>query len=82
MKKVNRKEIEKWVKTWEKAGSALDRIKLKELRDSDYYSRNLKSLNEMLQYAFEHRRIRLTSGLIEQQQIFMKLKKPIGKVHA
>jgi len=35
MKQTDRKEIEKWIKTWEKAGSALGRIKLKELRAGD-----------------------------------------------
>jgi hypothetical protein len=82
MKENNRKEIEKWIKTWEKAGSALDKIKLKELRSVDYYNNNQMHLNEMLRYAFEHSVPRLTSGLIEQQRLFMKLKKKqMGKMH-
>lgn len=75
IKKTNKKEIAKWIKTWEKAGSALNRIKLNELRSGSYYSQNQMLLNEMLRYAFEHRETRLSSGLVEQQQIFMKLKK-------
>ena len=75
MKHTNRKEIKKWIRTWEKAGSALDKVKLKELRAVDYYSQNQMLLNEMLRYAFEHREPRSSSGLIEQQQIFMRLKK-------
>ena len=35
MKQTDRKEIEKWIKIWEKAGSALDKVKLKELRAVD-----------------------------------------------
>lgn len=82
MKENNRKEIEKWIKTWEKAGSALDKIKLKELRSVDYYNNNQMHLNEMLRYAFEHSETRLSSGLIEQQKIFMKLnKKQIREKH-
>lgn len=69
------KKIEKWVNTWKKAEPALDEVKLKELRAVDYYNHNQALLNEMLRYAFEHRETRLTSGLIEQQKIFMKLKK-------
>lgn len=81
MKDSKRKEIEKWIETWEKAGSALDRVKLNELRADDYYSQNQVLLNEMLQYAFEHRKLRLSSGLIEQQKIFMKLKKQREKIN-
>ena len=75
MEDSKRKEIEKWIATWEKAESALDRVKLNELRADDYYSKNQMLLNEMLQYAFEHRELRLSSGLVEQQKIFMKLSK-------
>lgn len=70
-----RREIEIWIETWEKAEYALDRVKLNELRATDYYCRNQILLNEMLQYAFEHRELRLSSGLVEQQKSFMKLKK-------
>ncbi len=82
MNNYNRKQIEKWVETWEKASSALNREKIKELRASDYYSKNQMLLNEMLQYAFEHRKIRLSSGLIEQQKMFMKLRdKQIDEIY-
>ena len=81
MKDSKRKEIEKWIETWEQAGFALDRVKLNELRASNYYSQNQVLLNEMLQYAFEHRELRLSSGLIEQQKIFMKLKKQMDEIN-
>ncbi|MBC8382754.1 MAG: hypothetical protein H8E22_02885 [Candidatus Cloacimonetes bacterium] len=79
MKDSKRKKIEKWIETWEKAELALYRIKINELRATDYYSQNLVLLNEMLQYAFEHRKLRLSSGLVEQQKIFMKLYKKDGR---
>jgi len=75
MKEIKMKKIEKWVNTWKKAGPALDKVKLKELRADNYYNHNQALLNEMLRYAFKHREPRLSSGLIEQQKIFMKLKK-------
>ncbi len=81
MKDSKRKEIEKWIQTWEQAGFALDSVKLNELRASDYYRRNQGLLNGMLQYAFEHRQLRLTSGLIEQQKIFMKLKQQMDEIN-
>lgn len=82
MEDFQKKEIEKWIETWEKAEAALDRVKLNELRADDYYSQNQMLLNEMLQYAFEHRDLRLSSGLVEQQKIFMKLNKQMDKIHA
>jgi len=81
MKEVNREEIEKWIEIWEQAGSALNKVKLKELRATDYYTHNKIYLNEMLRYAFEHRIPRLSSGLVEQQQIFMKIKKKMTGIH-
>ena len=82
MEDTDRRDIKKWVETWKKTGSLLDKVKLKELRAADYYSRNQMFLNEMLRYAFEHRETRLSSGLIEQQKIFMKLnKKQIREKH-
>ena len=70
-----RKTIKKWIDVWQETGKALQEIKIQELRSDDYYEKNKQFLNEMLQYAFEHRTVRLTSGLVEQQRIFMKLRK-------
>ena len=81
MNKSEKKEIEKWIKTWKRAESALGSVKLKELRAPDYYRRNQEFLNEMLQYAFEHRQVRLSSGLVEQQRLFMKRKREMDKMN-
>lgn len=75
MRDTTRKTIKLWVDTWKKASSSLQKIKLNELRASNYYHKNQILLNDMLQYAFDHRTVRLSSGLIEQQQIFMKFHK-------
>lgn len=75
MKNSNNKEIIKWVNTWKKASTSLARVKRNELQSKDYYQRNQMLINEMLEYAFNHRKIRFDSGLIEQQKIFMKMKK-------
>jgi hypothetical protein len=74
MEESDKKTIKKWIDVWKEAGSALQEIKIKELRSDDYYQKNKQFLNGMLQYAFEHRTVRLTSGLVEQQRIFMKLR--------
>ena len=79
MTESDRKEIKKWIDVWKTASSALQEIKINELRSDDYYQKNRQLLNEMLQYAFDHRTVRLSSGLVEQQRIFMKFKKDISK---
>ena len=63
----------KWVDTWKRAGPALEAVKQRELRAYDY-DKNQAILDEMLQWACDHRRDRLTSGLVEQQRMFMKLR--------
>ena len=70
---IKNRQTEKWVKTWQRAGKALDKIKRRELHGYDY-NKNLKVIDEMLQWAYDHRKIRLTSGLVEQQRLFMKIK--------
>ena len=72
MRDIDRKTMKKWVDIWKKARSSLQGIKLYELRSDKYYQKNQLLLNEMLRYAFENRTIRFSSGLIEQQRIFMK----------
>lgn len=70
---ISEKErVKHWVHTWQKAGEALEEIKRQELRNYDY-NKNLPLIDDMLQWACEHRAPRLTSGLVEQQRWFMKL---------
>jgi hypothetical protein len=54
---------------------SLKEIKKKELRAPGYYDRNRQILDDMLQYACEHAKPQLQSGLAEQQRLFMKMKK-------
>ena len=67
-----KKQIAQWVATWGKAAFSLEKIRRKELRAADYYEKNRKLINDMLQYAFEHCGIRLTSGLVDQQRLFIQ----------
>lgn len=75
MRDLDKTTIKKWVDVWKKASSSLQEIKFNELRFDNYYQKNQLLLNEMLWYAFTHRTVRLSSGLVEQQQIFMKFNK-------
>ena len=70
-----KEQIAEWVATWGKAACSLEEIRRKELRAADYYERNKDLTNDMLQYAFEHRVIRLSSGLVDQQRLFIQFSK-------
>ena len=73
MKNSDKKDMQKWVDTWKRAGSALKEVKRCELQNFDY-AKNRKIVDEMLQFGYENRKVRLTSGLVEQQRIFMKMR--------
>lgn len=66
--------IRQWVKTWQAAGPELEAIRRREIRDSD----NLVTL-ALLEPAFNHavrsRPPRQSSGILEMQRWFAKLRK-------
>lgn len=74
MSDSDKEQMAKWVETWNRAGSALKEIKRRELQRFDY-AKNQAIIDEMLQWAFDNRTVRLSSGLVEQQKIFMKMQK-------
>jgi hypothetical protein len=69
-----REATRRWVQAWEKAGPELDALRRREIRDAD----NLKVLT-LLETAFNHALHtmppRPSSGLIEMQQWFAKLRR-------
>lgn len=75
MSDIKNQEMRKWVKMWQNTSLVLKNLKRDELRSNDYYEKNIKILDEMLQYACNRGRVRLSSGLVKQQRIFMKLRK-------
>ena len=70
---TEQEQIQHWVDTWQQAGEVLKTLKRQELQQYDY-AKNLPLIDSMLQWAYEHRTERLTSGLVEQQRWFMKLR--------
>lgn len=70
----DKEAIKLWVNTWKRAGLALEALKQHELELFDY-TKQETVIDAMLQFACEHRIPRLTSGLVEQQQWFMKMHK-------
>jgi len=73
MAESEEKLIARWVETWRRAGPALEDIKRRELRSYDY-QKNLPMLDGLLQWALDHATPRTSSGLVEQQRIFQKLR--------
>lgn len=69
-----KENIKKWTAAWQQAAAALKELKKQELRAPDYYEKHRRILDDMLQYACKNRTERLTSGLVEQQRWFMKLR--------
>jgi hypothetical protein len=66
--------VRRWAQTWKQAGPELERIRLREVRDED----NLLSL-KLLARAFNHATSThppdKTSGLVEMQRYFAKLRR-------
>ncbi len=71
MNTKQKQQMRVWVNTWKEAGEALKEIKRQELRQYDY-EKNFPQIDAMLQWAYEHRTPRETSGLVEQQRCFLK----------
>ena len=61
-----------WVRTWQRAGPELDRIRREELRAADAYAAIARLLGPA-SYHEPPRAPKPTSGLIEQQRLFLKM---------
>ena len=75
MKISPQENAQQWIESWKRAAVALKAVKRNELRTDDN-AKNRSIVDGMLQWAFEHRELRLNSGLVEQQRIFMRMKHP------
>ena len=73
MKASSQENTQQWIESWKRASVALKAVKRHELRTYDY-AKNQTVVDGMLQWAFENRALRLNSGLVEQQRLFMKMK--------
>jgi len=62
-----------WVETWGKAGAKLEAIRRQELR-SFVYEEHVQEIDDLLEIACRFARPRETSGLVEQQRLFQKLR--------
>ncbi|MBA3298324.1 MAG: hypothetical protein H0U19_15470 [Acidobacteria bacterium] len=65
----------RWVNAWKAAGPNLERIRRHELRQLDSY-RTIALLCGPADYRVAPRAPKSTSGLIEQQRLFRKMRRP------
>lgn len=63
----------RWMQAWRRAGPALERVRRAELR-AFRYEDNYRLVDALLQMACDFGTPRTTSGLVEQQRLFGKLR--------
>ena len=66
-----------WVENWKRVGPILEQMKYEELRAPDYH-KELEGLLSMCDLACMQEKPSKTSGLVEQQRLFMKMREQIG----
>jgi hypothetical protein len=64
----------RWVQTWKNAGEAMEALRRKELRELDSY-KTIALLCGPADYTREPFAPKPTSGLVEQQRLFSKLRR-------
>jgi len=64
-----------WVKTWQDAGPRLEAIRRRELRELDAFHA-IALLCGSADYTVPPRAPKATSGLVEQQRLFARMRRP------
>lgn len=74
MTEEERQLYREYVQNWKRVGPLLERIRVKEMRASDY-GKNWRIVDGLYELAMYHRRHRMTSGLIELQKLLAKARR-------
>ena len=69
-----REKTRKWVNTWKKTGKFLERLRIEEFQRSNR-TEVILALSDASESALEFYPPKPTSGLIEMQKLFLKVKK-------
>ena len=77
MQRDMKQDMKEWVENWKRVGPILEQIKAEELRAPDYHKK-LEGLLPMCDLACAHAEPSKTSGLVEQQRLFMKMREQVG----
>ncbi len=70
---TDQEKMRKWVETWKKYGPELEAIRQQEVRDADN-ALSLAQLGRAFDYATRSRPPGESSGMIEMQRLFAKLR--------
>ena len=69
-----KENLKRWSEAWERASLTFEEEKRARLRDPDYHSKTMELFGDMFDYAVENSIQSTSSGLIEMQRYFMKLR--------
>jgi hypothetical protein len=67
-------KMAQWVTAWKKADIALQKVRRRDLQEFNYIERR-DSILGLLELAYQFRSPRFSSGLVEMQRLFRKIKK-------
>jgi hypothetical protein len=73
MDKLEEKRVRQWVRNWEEAAPVLERLRDEAIRNSDTATA-IEQLSDAFESARRHWTPPATSGLVEQQRWFSKLR--------
>jgi hypothetical protein len=71
MTESERERLKQWVETWKRAGPELERVRREELR-AFRHEDSVELIDSLLELGVQFGQVRTTSGLVEQQRLFMK----------
>ena len=74
MTEDKKQRLKQWVETWKRAGPMLERVRYEDLLAYEH-EKNVGIIEDLLEMGYQFRQPRNTSGLIEQQRLFGKLRK-------
>jgi len=69
-----KRRLKQWVEAWKRAGPMLEQFRYEELR-AFRHEDNVDLIDALLEIGYRHRQNRPTSGLVEQQRWFMKMRR-------
>ena len=73
MNESEKENIRRWLAGWQTAGPILERLRVEAIRNSDTAAA-IEQLSDAFESALRHYLPPATSGLVEQQRIFARLR--------
>jgi len=73
MDKLEEQRVRQWVRNWEAAAPVLEQLRAEDIRNSDTAAA-IEQLSDVFESARRHWTPPATSGLVEQQRLFAKLR--------